>query len=120
MTEGLNNDCWLESDGKKIGFFEMGVSDPYYGTTNGSGLQGSGGLFYITKLCKVERAIVQPSGGTGIGAGAGWSGGTNAGGFLSVGGISGNQVTVYQHYTGSTTVLSGCSGCRLTFVVIGQ
>jgi len=117
MTEGLNNDCYLESDGRKIAFIEIGVGDPYYGTTLGSGLQGSGGLFYMTKLCKVERAIVQA--GVGISGGA-WSGGVAAGLTLSIGGISGNQVTVFNHTTGFTQPLSGCSGCRLTFVVIGQ
>jgi hypothetical protein len=109
MTEGLANDIWIESDGKKVGMFEVTVGA---NTSDKSGnLQGlSNGIFYIRQLCHVERATVQAKG-------SGWVAGT------AIKGYSGNQIQVCVDMSGGLgagTTWSGHSGNVLTFTVMGQ
>lgn len=109
MTEGLANDIIIETDGVRIGMFEITVGQA---TNDKSGnLQGlSNGVFYITKFCHIERAGVQAKG-------SGWVAGT------AIKGYSGNQVQVCVDMSGGLgagTTWSGHSGNVLTFTVMGQ
>lgn len=109
MTEGLANDTIIEVDGKRIGMFEITVGQA---TNDKSGnLQGlSNGIFYIHKLCHIERATVQAKG-----SGAVFG--------TAIFGYSGNRVQVCVDMSGGLgagTTWSGHSGNVLTFTVIGQ
>lgn len=113
MTEGLYNDIWLESDGVRVSMHEITIGAS---TSDKSGnLQGlSNGIFYITKLASVQRALVQWKG-------SGLVGTSN----INVLGYSGNQVRLgiaatVDANSGIYQALSGHSGNTVTFLVMGQ
>ena len=95
MVEGYNSDIWIESDGRKIMMLE------YTGTGTD--------VITVTKLAKIERAMVSCQSVSGIRA------------HIASGGISGNNIAlIFVSCSGSRTSGGEVSGNLFTVLVAGQ